>query len=78
MLAIQSMAELAKMALKQGVDLYSASGNALMRGYEYTAQYNLGFNVPYQTAYDYCERNYTDYTPEAISPQWPQIIQSGI
>ncbi len=68
MLAIGSMAELAEMALKQGVDLYSASGNALMRGYEYTAQYNLGFNVPYQTAYDYCERNYTDYTPEAISP----------
>ncbi|KAA2242666.1 DUF4979 domain-containing protein [Chitinophaga agrisoli] len=67
MLALGSLAELSEMALKQGVDLYTASGNAIMRGYEYTAQYNLGFNVDYQTAYDYCEKNYTDYTPEAIS-----------
>ncbi|WP_207514748.1 DUF4979 domain-containing protein [Longitalea luteola] len=67
MLALGSMAELAEMGIKQGVDLYSASGNAMMRGYEYTAKYNLGQNVEYQTAYDYCEKNYSDYTPEAIS-----------
>lgn len=68
MLAIGSLAELAEMALKQGVDLYSANNNAIMRGYEYTSQYNLGFDVPYQTSYDYCEKNYQDYTPTAISP----------
>lgn len=67
MLALGSMAELAEMAFHQGVDLYSASGNAILRGYEYTAKYNLGFTVDYQTAYDYCEKNYSDYTPEAIS-----------
>jgi hypothetical protein len=67
MLALGSMAELAEMGIKQGVDLYSASGNALMRGYEYTAKYNLGQTVDYQTAYDYCEKNYSDYTPESIS-----------
>lgn len=67
MLAIGSLAELAEMALKQGVDLYSANNNAIMRGYEYTAQYNLGLDVPYQTSYDYCEKNYQDYTPTAIS-----------
>ena len=67
MLALGSLGELAEMAAKQGVDLYSASGNAIMRGYEYAAKYNLGNNVDYQTAYDYCEKNYSDYTPEAIS-----------
>lgn len=67
MLALGSMAELAEMALKQGVDLYAANNNAILRGYEYTSQYNLGFDVPFQTSYDYCEKNYTDYTPTAIS-----------
>lgn len=67
MLAIGSLAELAEVALKQGVDLYSANNNAIMRGYEYTAKYNLGYDVPYQTSYDYCEVNYQDYTPESIS-----------
>ncbi len=67
MLALGSMAEIAEMALKQGVDLYSSSGNAIMRGFEYTSKYNLGNTVPYETAYDYCEKNYSDYTPEAIS-----------
>ncbi|MDR7209219.1 DUF4979 domain-containing protein [Flavobacterium piscis] len=68
MLALGSLAELAEMALKQGVDLYATNNNAIMRGYEYTSQYNLGLDVPYQTSYDYCEKNYTDYTPTAISP----------
>lgn len=67
MLALGSLAELAEMGIKQGIDLYSASGNAIMRGYEYTAKYNLGNTVDYQTAYDYCEKNYSDYTPESIS-----------
>lgn len=67
MLALGSLAELAEMALKQGVDLYAANNNAIMRGYEYTSQYNLGLDVPYQTSYDYCEKNYADYTPTAIS-----------
>ena len=68
MLAIGSLAELAEMALKQGVDLYGTYDNAIMRGFEYTSKYNLGFDVPYQTSYDYCEKNYSDYTPTAISP----------
>lgn len=67
MLAIGSLAELAEIALKQGVDLYSANNNAIMRGYEYTSKYNLGYDVPYQTSYDFCEKNYQDYTPESIS-----------
>jgi len=67
MLAIGSLAELSEIALKQGVDLYTASSNAIMRGFEYTSKYNLGYTVPFQTSYEFCEKNYQDYTPEAIS-----------
>lgn len=37
-----------EMAWKQGVDLYGAHGNRLALGFEYTAQYNLGHEVPYE------------------------------
>ncbi|HEX6426869.1 MAG TPA: DUF4979 domain-containing protein [Niastella sp.] len=67
MLAIGSLAELSEMALKHGVDLYTASNNAILRGFEYTSKYNLGYTVPFQTSYEFCEKNYQDYTPEAIS-----------
>jgi hypothetical protein len=67
MLALGCLAELSEMAWKQGDDLYSANKEAIRRGYEYTARYNLGQDVPYQLHYDYCERNYADYTPEAVS-----------
>ncbi|GAB3586606.1 DUF4979 domain-containing protein [Hymenobacter daeguensis] len=68
MLALGSLAEIGEIGVNQGIDFYGASNNAIMRGYEYTSRYNLGNTVPYTTAYDYCERNYTDQTPEAISP----------
>ena len=32
----------------QGVDLYGAHNNRLLKGFEYTAKYNLGNKVPYQ------------------------------
>jgi hypothetical protein len=38
----------AEMAWKQGVDLYGASSNRLALGFEYTAKYNLGHDVPYE------------------------------
>ena len=38
----------AEIAWKQGVDLYGAYDNRLAIGYEYTAQYNLGHDVPYE------------------------------
>ena len=37
-----------EMAWKQGVDLYAAGDNRLALGFEYTAKYNLGENVPYE------------------------------
>ena len=38
----------AEIAWKQGVDLYAAADNRLVLGYEYTAKYNLGHEVPYE------------------------------
>lgn len=38
----------AEMAWKQGVDLYGAADNRLLLGFEYTAKYNLGHEVPYE------------------------------
>ena len=54
----------AEIAWKQGVDLYGASGNRLALGFEYTAKYNLGFDVPYQP-YRSVEGRYNN---TAISP----------
>jgi hypothetical protein len=38
----------AEIAWKQGVDLYGALNNRLALGFEYTAKYNLGHDVPYE------------------------------
>ena len=37
-----------EMAWKQGVDLYSAADSRLAKGFEYTAKYNLGEDVPFE------------------------------
>jgi hypothetical protein len=36
-------------AWNQGIDLYGALDNRLLLGFEYTAKYNLGFEVPYES-----------------------------
>ena len=38
----------AEIAWKQGVDLYAAADNRLALGYEYTAKFNLGHDVPFE------------------------------
>ena len=37
-----------EVAWNQGIDLYGAYDSRLLKGYEYTAKYNLGFDVPYE------------------------------
>jgi hypothetical protein len=37
-----------EIAWKQGVDLYAAADNRLALGFEYTAKYNLGYDVKYE------------------------------
>lgn len=47
MLGIGAMATVCEIARQQGDDLYSALDNRLMRGFEYVAKYNLGYDVPF-------------------------------
>ena len=46
MLGIGALATVCEIAWQQGDDLYSALDNRLMKGFEYVAKYNLGYNVP--------------------------------
>jgi hypothetical protein len=46
-LGIGLLSCVAEMAWHQGVDLYSAYDNRLLKGFEYTAKYNLGEDVPF-------------------------------
>ncbi len=46
-LGLGHLAEAAEVAYNQGVDLYSLADNRLLVGFEYTAKYNLGEDVPF-------------------------------
>jgi hypothetical protein len=46
-LGIAFLAQAAEIGWNQGLDLYGAAGNRLLRGFEYTASYNLGNDVPF-------------------------------
>ena len=47
MLGIGALSTVCEIAWQQGDDLYSALDNRLMKGFEYVAKYNLGYNVPF-------------------------------
>jgi hypothetical protein len=51
-LGIGLLAALCETAHGQGDDLYGAAENRLLKGFEYTAQYLLGFDVPFRTYTD--------------------------
>ena len=60
-LGLQALAETCEMAWSQGDDLWGALDNRLLKGFEYTAKYNLGYDVPFETWQDctglYCDWN---------------------
>ena len=60
-LGLGAMCEICEMAWEQGDDLWGALDNRLMKGMEYTAKYNLGYDVPFQTWTD-CTGLYNDWT----------------
>ena len=47
-MGLEFLANTCETAWIQGVDLYGALGNRLHKGFEYTAKYNLDFDVPYE------------------------------
>ena len=67
-LGLEALAQTAEMAWEQGTDLWGAYDNLLMRGFEYTAKYNLGYDdVPYEQWSD-CTGLYCNWSePGAIN-----------
>jgi len=47
-MGLEYLANSCEIAFKQDIDLYSAYDNRLARGFEYTARYNLGSDVPFE------------------------------
>ena len=60
-LGLGALCETCEMAWAQGDDLWGALDNRLLRGIEYTARYNLGYDVPFATWTD-CTGLYNDWT----------------
>ena len=60
-LGLGALCDICEMAWSQGDDLWGAFDNRLMKGLEYTARYNLGFDVPFETWTD-CTGLYNDWT----------------
>ncbi len=60
-LGLGAQAEICEMAWNRGDDLWGAFNNRLMKGIEYSARYNLGYDVPFATWTD-CTGLYNDWT----------------
>ena len=60
-LGLGALCETCEMAWEQGDDLWGALDNRLLKGIEYTARYNLGYDVPFATWTD-CTGLYNDWT----------------
>ena len=60
-LGLGALCDICEMAWLQGDDLWGAFDNRLMKGLEYTAKYNLGYDVPFETWED-CTGLYCDWT----------------
>ena len=60
-LGLGMLCDICEMAWEKGDDLWGALDNRLMKGIEYTARYNLGHDVPFETWKD-CTGLYCDWT----------------
>lgn len=60
-LGLEALAQTCEMAWEEGDDLWGALDNRLMKGFEYTARYNLGHDVPFERWTD-CTGLYNDWT----------------
>ena len=67
MLGIGALATVCEIAWQQGDDLYSALSNRLVKGFEYVAKYNLGYDVPF--------KQWTDITGKYCA--WSIISDKG-
>jgi hypothetical protein len=61
-LGIGLLAAMCQTAFNQGDDLFAYDDNRLLKGFEYTAQYLLGYEVPF-TTYSDQSRTHTEISP---------------
>jgi hypothetical protein len=64
-LGLGHMGDACQIAWNQGLDLYGADANRLLRGFEYTAAYNLGDEVEFRSDIDRTGK----YSHKVISPR---------
>ena len=57
-MGLEFLANTCEFAWNQGVDLYGEADNRLLLGFEYTARYNLGYDVPYKPYRSFEKRYY--------------------
>ena len=60
-LGLGALCDICEMAWLQGDDLWSALDNRLLKGLEYTAKYNIGYDVPFERWTD-CTGLYNNWT----------------
>jgi len=77
-MGLDYLANACEVAWSQGVDLYSAFENRLLKGFEYTAKYNLGFDVPYEPYRSYQGRYHyksiSDKSRGNLRPMYEKVL----
>lgn len=77
-MGLEFLANSCEIAWNQGIDLYGAHNNRLLLGFEYTAQYNLGFDVKYEPFESYQGRYfYKSISEEArgrLRPMYEKVL----
>jgi len=75
-LGLAHMGDACQIAWNQGWDLYGANGNSLLRGFEYTAAYNLGEKVEFRPDIDRTGqyRHNVISPPSSLRPIYEQIF----
>lgn len=76
-LGIAHLAEACEIAWNQDLDLYGWADNRLLKGFEYTAKYNLGFEVPFVPLRDKTGQYYHTAVSETgrgrLRPIWEMV-----
>ena len=77
-MGLEYLVNACEIAWKQGVDLYSEYDNRLAKGFEYTAKYNLGHEVPFERYVPYNKRDIHEVISEKargkLRPMYEKII----
>jgi len=77
-MGLDFLANACETAWIQGVDLYGALDNRLLKGFEYTAKYNLGYDVPYEPFRSYQGRYFyphiSDKARGRLRPMYEKVF----